>query len=259
MAKTGLVAKGTIYCLIGAIAFMAAFEINGQSNNDTNKDGVFSLIQGQVAGQLLLGLLVLGLLCYCAWRMVQCFYDTEDKGSQTKGLLKRARYLLSGLIYLSFAIAAIKLLLHSGSKTGGDNYQQLVSELLSKPFGQYLAGIAAAVIAGVGIYQIVYGISGKYRKHVSGLQLKTRASSYLLNAGKIGYVARGTTWLITSWLMFKAAIHANPKDAGDTTKAFEFLERGNYGSLLLGLLGLGLVLYGIFNYVRARYEHFNSI
>ena len=236
---------------------MSAFEIGGQSGDNTNKSGIFSLVQNQAAGQLLLGVLILGLLCYCLWRFVQGFKDTEEKGSAAKGWMVRSRYLLSGLVYLSFAFVAIKLFLHHRSK-GGDGNQEFIGELLNKPFGQYLAGIAAAIIAGDGIYQIVYGISGKYKKHVSDLHLQSKASSYLLKAGTIGYVSRGIVWLIISWLMFKAAISANAKNAGDTNKAFHFLENAPYGSFLLGLLGVGLVLYGIFNFTRARFEHFKS-
>ncbi|MCW3114619.1 MAG: hypothetical protein JWR18_3015 [Segetibacter sp.] len=258
IARIGLISKGIIYCLIGIVAFMSAFKIGGESYTHTNKKGLMSLIQQQFAGQFLLALLILGLLCYCLWRGVQCFSDTENKGSNSKGFAKRGRYLLSGLIYLSFAIAAAQVLLHSGGNNGGNSNQKIIQELLAKPFGQYLAGTAAAIIAGVGIYQIIYGISGKYKKHVTGLHLHTNASAYLLKAGTIGYIARGIVWLIISWLMFKAAIHASAKDAGDTNQAFQFIEDSSYGPVLAGLLGLGLVLYGVFNFIRARFEHFKT-
>lgn len=259
IARIGLISKGFIYCLIGIVAFMSALKIGGESYNHTNKKGLMSLIQQQFAGQFLLVLLILGLLCYCVWRGVQCFSDTENKGNNSKGFAKRGRYLLSGLIYLSFAIAAAQVLVHSSGDNGGNNNQKIIRELLAKPFGQYLAGIAATIIAGVGIYQIIYGISGKYKKHVTGLHLQTSASTYLLKAGTIGYIARGIVWLIIAWLMFKAAIHANSKDAGDTNQAFQFIEDTSYGPLLSGLLGLGLLLYGIFNFIRARFERFNTV
>jgi hypothetical protein len=256
LARTGLVAKGIIYCLIGAIAFMAAFEIGGQSESNTNKEGILTFIQRLFAGEILLALLVIGLLCYSFWRGVQCFTDTENKGTKTKGIAVRSRYLLSGLIYLSFAIAAIRHLLHESSDSGDGN-QEFIGQLLAKPFGQYFVATAALIIAGVGIYQIVYGISGKYKKHVSGLQLGTDAATFLVKSGLVGYTARGIVWLIISWLIFKAAIHANSNDAGDTNEAFSFLD-ASYGSFLTGLLGLGLVLYGIFNFIRARFEHFRT-
>ncbi len=76
----------------------------------------------------------------------------------------------------------------------------------------------------------------------------------LLKSGKIGYVARGIVWLIIAWLFSKAAWFSNASEAGDTAEAFRFLEEASYGSYLLGALGLGLLCYGIFNFIRAFYE-----
>lgn len=43
-AQLGLVAKGVVYCLVGILAFMAAFEIGGSSERNVTKQGVFRLI-----------------------------------------------------------------------------------------------------------------------------------------------------------------------------------------------------------------------
>lgn len=258
LAKMGLSAKGVIYCLTGMLAFMGALELGQHSNKSTGSNGIFKWVQQQFAGQILLALLIIGLLCYCAWRAVQCFFDTEDKGKKSKGILVRLRYLLSGLVYLSLAGVAIKLFLNSGDNSDGNSNQKIVGQLLAKPFGQYLVGLVALIIAGVGIYQIVYGLRGKYKKHVSTLDLPGKSATLLLRSGTIGYVSRGVVWLILSWLMCKAAIDANSKEAGDTSQAFQFVKHGSYGSLLAGILGLGLVLYGVFNFIRARYERFNT-
>jgi hypothetical protein len=162
------------------------------------------------------------------------------------------------MVYLSFAFIAIKMLFKERESSGGNSNETMVGELLSKPFGQWLIGFIAIAIAGVGIYQAYYGFSGKYKKHVTNLNLYSGKSEYLLKAGKIGYVSRGIVWLIIAFLMLKAALHANAKEAGDTAKAFQFLESASYGSALLGALGIGLILYGAFNFIRARYESFNG-
>jgi hypothetical protein len=52
-----------------------------------------------------------------------------------------------------------------------------------------------------------------------------------------------------------AARHASASEAGDTTKAFQFVE-GSFGSILLGALAVGLMLYGAFNFIRAQHERF---
>jgi hypothetical protein len=155
------------------------------------------------------------------------------------------------------AVYGAKLLLYN-EKDSGDSTQQVAADLLDKPFGQWLVGIFGLIIAGVGIYQAWYGLSEKYRKHVGSLGLHNRNAKAILLAGKTGYVARGIVWLIISWMLLKAAVHASSREAGDTGKAFGFLENSPFGSYMLGALGLGLIGYGLFSFVRARYERFKG-
>jgi hypothetical protein len=255
IAQAGLVAKGFVYCLLGVLAFMAAFHINGQSTGGTNKQGALSFIERQTGGPVLLGILALGLLCYTLWRVIQTFGDTEQKGGDAKGIAARSRYLASGLVYASLAVYAIKMLFSVTGKSGKSGKQGMVQELLNKPFGQILLGVCSLIIIGVGIYQIVYGMSGKYRKHVEKLTGSSK-SSLMLTAGKVGYVARGIVWLIIGWLFSKAAIHSNSNEAGDTSNAFQFLAEASYGSYLLAAVGVGLICYGVFSFIRARFENF---
>ena len=250
MARIGMISKGIVYVLLGILAFMAAFEIGGTTDKDASNTGVFTSIKEAPAGMVLLGLLAVGLICYSAWRGIQSFTYDDDKNE--KKWPKRARYFFSGISYLALALTAIKLLM--GNKKSGNKNQEIFSEVIDKPFGQWLLILGGIAIAIIGIYQIWYGLAGKYKKHVQDLDGRSSKSNLLLRAGTIGYVARGIVWLMISFLLIRAAFHTNAKEVGDTGKAFEFIESSAYGSFLLGGLGLGLMCYGIFNFIRARYE-----
>lgn len=254
IAQTGLTAKGIVYCLLGVLAFMAAFNIAGQSTRDTNKEGVFSFIQEQTGGQIMLSIVAIGLLCYSLWRGLQTFADTEGKGNDSKGIAARGRYFFSGLVYTSLAFFAIKMVT-TGQKDNGGNRQDMIQSFLSKPYGAWVVGIAAVIIIGVGLYQAWYGLAGKYKKHVEKAGYSSE-QKLLVSTGKLGYVTRGIVWLILGWMLIKAVFHSNSSEAGDTAKAFGFLQDAAYGSYLLGAVGFGLVCYGIFNFIRVRYEKF---
>lgn len=254
IAQTGLTAKGIVYCLLGILAFMAAFNIAGQSTRDTDKAGVFNFIQDQTGGQIMLAVIAFGLLCYSLWRGIQTFIDTEKKGNDAKGITARTRYLFSGLIYTSLAFFAVKMV-STGEKNSENNNQGMVQEFLNKPYGNWLLGITACIIISVGIYQIWYGLSGKYKKHVEKAG-NTSNQKLLVSTGKLGYVARGIVWLILGWMLTKAAYHSNSSEAGDTSRAFAFLQEAAYGSYLLAAVGIGLISYGLFNFIRVRYEKF---
>jgi hypothetical protein len=254
IAISGLVAKGTVYCLLGALTFMAAFRIGGHSAKETSKEGVFEFVHRQTGGQVMLGVIALGLFCYVLWRFIQAFADTADKGNDAKGIAVRARYVLSGLIYGSLAVHVVQRIV-SGAKGSGSQKEDITAQALQMPAGEWLVGLGALILVGVGCYQLYYGYSGKYKKYVEKAAGHNR-QGLLLGAGKVGYVARGLVWLLLAWLFFKAALHANSNEAGDTSKAFAFLHDAEYGKFLLAAIGFGLVCYGVFNFIRARFERF---
>jgi hypothetical protein len=246
LARFGMIAKGVVYILLGALAFMAAFGLGGASATEANQSNAFLELKQKAGGTLLLAVLVAGLLCYCAWRFIQSFSGDNKKN------VKRVRYFFSGLAYTSLAYSALRLLLHN--KKGSDQQQQLTASFLSKPLGEVIVIAVAIILAVIGIYQVYYGLSEKYRKHVQELNQREKIAQLLLASGKVGYLARGVVWLIISYLLFKATLQHDASQAGNTGKAFQFIEQSPLGSNFLGAIGLGLVTYGFFNFIRAKYE-----
>lgn len=258
IAKLGFAAKGTVYCLLGLLAFMSAFQLDGQTSEKTDKAGVFQFVFDQPAGKTILGIIALGLLSYASWRFLQTFLDIEHEGNKAKGLAKRLAYFFSGLTYLSLFWFSFRFLLNNGKGSDSDSRKDMVSNILDQPAGQWLLGIVAAIMAGIGIYQIRYGTSEKFRKHVNMQELDAAAARSLLRAGKIGYISRGIVWLIVAFLFFKAALHQRASEAGDTSSALGFVQQSAFGTYLLAALGLGLICYGVMNFVRAAFERFKA-
>ncbi|RYZ20825.1 MAG: DUF1206 domain-containing protein [Chitinophagaceae bacterium] len=245
LARTGLLAKGVTYCLFGILVFMAAFHIGGRSAGSTDRSGIFNLLDEAPGGIWLVALLALGLACYAAWRFVEAVRPPRSAKGGAKGLARRARYAISGAGYASLAVLAARYAL-THHRSSGDKQQNAAQELLQQPAGQWLAGAAALILIGVGIYQLWYGWSERYRKHVPHATLQ--------KAGKVGYTARGIVWILLGWLFGRAALHSNASEAGDTSKAFQFIATGTWGPWLLGALGLGLICYGVYNFLRAKHD-----
>lgn len=254
-ARLGLSAKGVVYCLSGLIALMAALNLGSKSADDAGKEGVFSFIEDQPFGKWLMLAVGLGLICYTAWRWIQAFKDTEHKGSDKGGFGKRFGYFFSGLVYAGLGVYAINRFLGAG-KSGGGN-EGWLSKLLQQPFGQWLVGIVAAITIGVGLYQIYRAFSGKYKKYVSR-GLHHGAAGWISKVGVVGYTARGIVWLILGWLFIKAALQANSKEANGSEAAFSWLQEGSYGSTLLAAIALGLICYGVFMFLRAKYQEIHT-
>lgn len=247
LARVGLIAKGIVYCLLGVLAVKSA--LGAGKTSEATKEGAMNWVEHWPAGKVILVIIGLGILCYTAWRWVQAARGTRKTG--WKDMAARLRYALSGLLYLSIALFALKGLTggSSGSGGGGGAWSSTAESF----FGHWIVYLVAAIIAAVGLYQIWYAWSDRYRKHVDELQAGERGSRIMLQFGKIGYIARGLVWLTIAFLIYRGAAEMGSGDQ-TTSRAFQFLGQGSYGPYLLGGVAAGLICYGLFCFVRARWE-----
>ncbi len=253
IARVGMFAKGVVYVILGVLTAMYAFGSGGQK---AGKSTTLEFVYQQPFGKILLGILAAGLICYVIWRFVQAFRDPEDKGDDKKGIASRIGYAASGVLYGVFAYEAIRMLLSSGSSgSGGDQKETIVAMLLGQPFGQILVGIVAVVFFGKAAYQIYRAVSGKFAKKIQDSELDHRVKDVLRKAGYVGYIARGIVISIIGYFFLRAAIESNPNEAGGTQQAFDFIQSSStFGTILLGVIAIGLACYGVFMFVKARYR-----
>lgn len=250
IARLGLSAKGIVYTIVGLLIILSVTRGNS-SAKEADKGGVFQFIVNLPAGKVLLTIVVIGLICYTIWRFIQAFRKNDDIK-----MGKRFRYVSSGLVYGAFSVYGIRFL--TGDRSGGQSgNKEAAKKVLALDGGDWMLGVGALILAAIGIYQIYYGLSEKYKKHVSGLNLAESENRVLLSSGKVGYVARGIVWFIISFLLGKAAFYSNSQEAGSTGEAFQFVGEASYGPILLFALALGLICYGVFNFIRARFESFH--
>src|SRR5918997_6489379 len=87
IARFGYAAKGVVYMVMGILAVLAAVEAGGGSTTDQN--GAFQTIEEAPFGQVLLGVVAVGLMGYVLWRSIQAVADPDGEGLGPKALGKR--------------------------------------------------------------------------------------------------------------------------------------------------------------------------
>jgi hypothetical protein len=257
LARTGLVAKGASYGIVGILAIKLAF---GDGGKATSRTGALQSLAGQTFGKVMLALLALGFVAYAIWRFVQAVAEREDAGDgEAKGAAKkwgkRAAYVGRGLIYAGLTVSTVKILLGSGggqSQTG--KAHKTTAVVLSWPAGTWLVGIAGAVIVGVGLWNLYRGIARKFEDRWRRGEMGEQARKWGARAGVVGHAARAAVFSLIGIFLFKAAIDYNPKDAIGLDGALRKLENASYGPYLLGLTAAGLVAYALYCFVDARYR-----
>jgi hypothetical protein len=255
-ARFGIIAKGVVYVLVGVLAAMSVF---GQWGAVGDQGNAFEWVLDQPFGQILLGLVIIGLLCYVGWRMFMAFKDPDGEGSDAKAMIKRVGYFFSGLTYLFFAFLATRLLLPeltggSSGNGGEEGRQLLLAKALDQPFGQLLIGLLAAIILAKGVYELYRAFKSKFETGVNERFMTQREHEIYKKTGRMGYAARGVIFGVVGYFLVKVALDADADAAGGTGEALNFLEQSG-GPYLMALVALGFACYGVFMFVRSKYRY----
>ena len=248
LMRAGFVAKGVVYATIGVLAALAALGAGGET---TDQQGAIRRIAGLPFGNLLLGLLALGLLGYALWRVSEAILNPDGE-TGGKGIVKRGAYVVSALIYAGLAALAIRIMLGNGD--GGGEVQDLTARVMSAPFGRALVGLAALAIAGAGLYQFYEAYSARFREKFKLGEMSPAEERWSVRIGRFGLAARGIVFLIIGVLLGQAGVRADPGSAQGLDGALQTLAQQPFGQFLLGVVALGLVAYAVFMFVCARYQ-----
>lgn len=251
LARFGYAARGVVYAFIGVLAIQAAFFGRGQT---TGPEGAIYKIAEQ--SKLLLVLIAIGLFGYALWRFVQGILDPENKGNDAKGLVKRGAMVASGVIYAGLAILAVRLISQDGgaAAAGGGGQASATAKLLSLPFGRTLVILAGLGVIAAALQQLYDAYTKKFQRRMKTQEMSPEEQHLALRTGQLGLGARGIAFLITGWFLIKAALSYDPNQAQGLGGALETLARQPYGPWLLGLVAFGLVAYGAYSFLQARYR-----
>lgn len=253
LARLGFAAKGIVYALVGLLAAQAAFGSGGQK---TDTQGALQTIVTQPFGRILLSFVALGLLGYALWRFVEAAADPEQKGSDAKGILQRCSYAGNGLIYAGLALTAVRIVL--GSRDSSNASQDWTARLLAQPFGQWLVGTAGALVIGLGFYQFYAAYKATFRQQLKLAEMSKAEQGWTVRIGRLGLAARGVVFGVIGFFLIQAARQSNPNQARGLGGALTSLEQQPYGSWLLGIVAIGLIAYGIYYLIQARYRQIGT-
>jgi hypothetical protein len=252
LARFGYAAKGVVYLIIGGLAALAAFTGGGRK---TDSRGAFEEILSQSYGKLLLGAVAVGMAAYAIWRIVQAVKDTENKGSGAKGIAIRIGYAAIGVIHLGLAYSAAQLILGSGGESRGDaTSKEWTATLLAQPFGQWLVGAVGLGFIAFALSQFYKAYTAKFREKLKTNEMDEKTQNFATRSGQAGLSARGVVFGIIGIFLILAALHSNAGEARGLSGALRALEQQSYGQWVLGIVALGLVSYGLYMFVQARYR-----
>ncbi|MBD2355258.1 DUF1206 domain-containing protein [Tolypothrix sp. FACHB-123] len=253
LARLGYAAKGLVYFLVGLLAAQAAFGTGGET---TDTSGALEAIVTQPFGKLLLIIVTIGLIGYAFWRFVQTILDPEHSGEtmSAKRIAKRLGYAFSAIAYFSLAVTSIKLIV--GSSSGdSDSVEDWTIFFLNQPFGRWLVLLLGLTVIIVGIAFLYQAYTGKFRRYFKLAQMSLTEEIWAVRLGRFGIAARGIVFAIIGIFMMLAAIQLDGTQARGLGGALSALAMQPFGPWILGVVALGLIAYGMYSIIQARYRN----
>ncbi len=243
LVRVGYFSRAILYAVLGLIALTSADKIAKGTN------GIFEAIESYPAGTAILWIMVIGLAAYALFRFCSPLFDIENNGSDAKGWAKRIGHAGSGIGHLALAYSAYKFASTTGggSSESGGGAQDAASGVLSMEFGGPIIGILGLIFFVVAVFQAKKGLTGEFMHRISG-----QAPSATRWLGGAGYAARGVVYAVIGWSLFKAGFMSagaeQIKTLGDAVASL-----AGEGAIFT-ITAIGLLLFGVFSLILARYR-----
>jgi hypothetical protein len=241
MTRIGFAARGIMYMLIGYLALRLGRTEDGA--------GALTFLDSG-SGRVVLVVMAVGFLFYGFWRLSEAAIDSEGHGDDAKGIAVRIGGAVSGIIHLSLAWVALSLGTGNGGGGGGNTAEQGASTALTFTGGEAAVAVAAAILLLTGAYQLVKAIKLGFLKH---LDPAVAGKSWIAWLGRAGYLARGVVFVVMASFLWRASRRSDADAAGGMDQALDALPE----SLQL-IVAAGLLMFGVFSLVEARYRRIND-
>ena len=239
LVRLGYAARGLVYILLGYLALSTAGEAKGGG------EAVFDLLQDVPFGTPLLWLMAIGLLAYAAYKLLGGIADIENRGTDTKGIMKRVGDVASAVAHGFLAYAAYQFAT-GADKAANDGSGERAGTVLQWEFGGLVIGLIGLGFLIAAAMQAKNAATGHFMHRVS-----PRAPTGIETVGRLGHAARAVVFAIIGWSLLQSAWFSSQSQVKGLGEAI--LSLRDMGTLYT-LVAIGLLLYGLFSLVVARYR-----
>jgi hypothetical protein len=246
VARSGFAVMALLHIVIGAITIALALGQPGQAE----PTGAIEQLAANPWGPAVMWAGLVGCAGLALWQLSEATLRARRlPPGQRLGKLISSGFLAVayGSVGLTFAGFAVGM-----RGDSGDSTKDFSTALLQSPLGiPALIGLGLTVI-GVGIYFIVKGVRKKFKEELHHFEGSRRG--HLISAlGVAGHVAKGVALILAGLLFVVAAAKNQPGESTGRDGSLKALLGHPAGPYLLMAIAAGLISYGMFALVRARF------
>ncbi|WP_405166359.1 DUF1206 domain-containing protein [Nocardia sp. NBC_01499] len=246
-ARAGFVMTGIVHLIIGYIAIRIAL---GGPGGTADQSGALAELASKPGGIVVMWIGVVAFVLMGLWRLAEAAFGSASKpdaDSKKSEAFRRVKAVALAVIYFSFALSAFGFARGRG-KSSSQQSAGTTGRLMQNTAGTIVLVIAGLIVIGVGGYHVYKGIGKKFLKDLEG-----NTGDLVRRLGMAGYIAKGLAVAAIGLLVILAVSQSEPDKAAGLDGALKTLGAQPYGLILLIVAGLGIITYGLYSFVMARY------
>ena len=256
VCRLGLLCRSTVYLLVGYLALRLALAAHGRTGAPASSAGAVQA--ADVWGRVPLVLLVAGLGAYALTQLIEAVFRPAHATGTMGRWRQRAVSSWGCLLYAAFCLSTARLAVQAQPAQTAQSEQRqdtgVTAELLRSGWGRavlILAGVLA-VVAGVETGR--RSVRLDFRERFTAAHMPRALAILTRPLGAVGCVARAVVIVLVGVFLLKAAVLSSAKQAKGLDAVFRSVASSAYGSWLLAVLASGLLCYGLYYLLEARYR-----
>ena len=170
---------------------------------------------------------------------------------------KRALVVIRALVYGAIGVQAMRLSL--GLRGGASGPEPLVREALRWPLGEWVILIVGLGVGWYGIVQIADAYRCRLEPDLDAATLRRSAGKWALHAARGGIAARGVLLAVLGLGLVRAGMKHRASEAGGLDESMVILNTLPQGTLLLAAAAAGVLAYGVYQLLHARYAQSTAL
>ncbi|WP_433685739.1 DUF1206 domain-containing protein [Nocardia sp. CA-119907] len=246
-ARAGLVMSGIVHLIIGYIAIRIAL---GGTTDTADQSGAMTELAAKPGGVVALWGCIVAFLLMALWRLVEAALGSPsrpDADSKKSEAINRIKAAGLAVVYFAFALTAFEFARGRGKSSSGES-TGITARMMHTTPGTIALTAGGLIIMGIGGYHVYKGVSQNFLDDLEG-----PTSDLVRRLGTVGYIAKGLAIAAVGLLVILAVSRSEPDKAAGLDGAFKTVGAQPYGAALLIASGLGIITYGLYSFVMARY------
>lgn len=258
VGRIGWFAKGLVYLVAGILALMVALRSLGWKQGDSGEaspTGAIKEVAHHNFGGPVLVILALGLIVYALWRLIAAILPGSH---EMKVVVLRVAYVISAIMYATFAVTAFQVLSASNDDPNGNSkVTDLSRSIMKNGAGRLLIGVVGAALIGAGIYRANKGRTEDVTQELDMSGMSAPRHEWTRRLGAIGEIGRGVALFLIGFFLIRAAVTYDAAQATGLDGVLRRAAENAWSRILVIVVAIGFVCYGAFclaTFTRRRFE-----